>query len=419
MSEYQLSYTAEDINRRLGLAGDAIAYTPQTLTNEQKIQARENIGAYTYYHTLREEVGVSHEAMNTEYIWGLYRALMEEYPGKVQELDYSIGDFEQHAYVISTGEYPVGLYATRGSADEHIKKPKYLIMSAVDGNERKTALSTYRFIRDVLRGHNVPKFIKEDAIISVMPVGVPYAFDLFGRKNENGVYIERNFDADWTPTTASGVNPGAYATSEKETQAISNWLRDNSGADLYISVHNNSVVHELVTLVGAPNDATTDAAKKIAMRGIGKVIPYWRDVIGYSTFMSVNGEYKDVDGDGDKEFVIEKKDVIFANSASMDLNGTSVSFAQKVLGIPSFVLELSSYYGDYPDWLENKTEYPAESIAMGAEALGNILLEFYGQTVSVPPSRFTNVTPTYKGEVILTKNSTTESQFYNMEVQFA
>lgn len=44
MSEYQLSYTAEDINRRLGLAGDAVTYAPQTLNEKQKAQARANIG---------------------------------------------------------------------------------------------------------------------------------------------------------------------------------------------------------------------------------------------------------------------------------------------------------------------------------------------------------------------------------------
>lgn len=44
-TEYKLSYTAEQIDERLGVAGNAVTYTPQTLSEEQKAQARENIGA--------------------------------------------------------------------------------------------------------------------------------------------------------------------------------------------------------------------------------------------------------------------------------------------------------------------------------------------------------------------------------------
>jgi len=43
--EYTLSYTASDIDERLGKAGDAVLCTEQSLTDGQKIQARENIGA--------------------------------------------------------------------------------------------------------------------------------------------------------------------------------------------------------------------------------------------------------------------------------------------------------------------------------------------------------------------------------------
>lgn len=44
-NEYKLSYTASEIDNRLGIAGNAILYTEQTLTEEQKAQARANIGA--------------------------------------------------------------------------------------------------------------------------------------------------------------------------------------------------------------------------------------------------------------------------------------------------------------------------------------------------------------------------------------
>lgn len=44
MADYTLSYDAQDIDERLRLAGSSILFTEQTLTEEQKAQARMNIG---------------------------------------------------------------------------------------------------------------------------------------------------------------------------------------------------------------------------------------------------------------------------------------------------------------------------------------------------------------------------------------
>jgi lysophospholipase L1-like esterase len=43
-NEHELSYTAEEIDERLGLAGSSVLFTEQTLTEEQKAQVRANIG---------------------------------------------------------------------------------------------------------------------------------------------------------------------------------------------------------------------------------------------------------------------------------------------------------------------------------------------------------------------------------------
>lgn len=42
---YELQYAAAEIDRRLGMAGNAILYTEQALTEDQKARARANIGA--------------------------------------------------------------------------------------------------------------------------------------------------------------------------------------------------------------------------------------------------------------------------------------------------------------------------------------------------------------------------------------
>lgn len=44
-TEYKLSYTAQEIDEKLGMVDNAVLYTPQTLTEERQAQARENIGA--------------------------------------------------------------------------------------------------------------------------------------------------------------------------------------------------------------------------------------------------------------------------------------------------------------------------------------------------------------------------------------
>ena len=45
MPEYKLSYTANEINERLGKINNAVLYTEHALTDEQKVQSRANINA--------------------------------------------------------------------------------------------------------------------------------------------------------------------------------------------------------------------------------------------------------------------------------------------------------------------------------------------------------------------------------------
>ena len=349
----------------------AVLYEEQELTEAQQAQARANIGVSTYYNTEREELGIDGENVNAAYIFGLYDALMAEHPDNVQknEVHNDDGTFTNYEYVISTGEYNTsGLFGEVYGSDHHIKKPKYLVLSAIHGRERKTAFSTYRFIRDVVSGHNVPKAFADGAIIHVMPVGNPLGFDAFSRGNDNDVDINRNFMSN---------------APEKETQAIKNWLNANIDAELFIDVHNSGTVNEIVAIFGAHDNDVADTTKKVALRGIDRIIPHWRDVIGYP--LTLKAPYLDENGktakDENGNTLTKDMPVIFSYSVSTteSLAGTVLCYASNVLGIPSLSVELSTYYGDYAEWEANPHEYPPETIAMGAEAIGNILLEFYEQ----------------------------------------
>ncbi len=44
-TEYKLSYTAQEIDERLGEIDNIVKYTEQVIAEEQKEQARTNIGA--------------------------------------------------------------------------------------------------------------------------------------------------------------------------------------------------------------------------------------------------------------------------------------------------------------------------------------------------------------------------------------
>lgn len=60
MNEYELSYTAQDIDKKLGEIDKAILYESQYLTEEQQIQARTNIGAVSM-EEVEELLGIEEE----------------------------------------------------------------------------------------------------------------------------------------------------------------------------------------------------------------------------------------------------------------------------------------------------------------------------------------------------------------------
>lgn len=291
---------------------------------------------------------------------------------RVKKIEYKIDDsFSNYVYEITTGDYPYGAYSeSYGDDSKRINKPKYLLLGSIHGTERQTTLSTYRFIRDVLSGHNVPHSFREGTIISVMPVGTPSAFDAFTRKNGDGVDINRNFNSD---------NPA------KETQAIMNWLADNQDADLFIDFHNSGVLNEKVVVLGLPDNSITDTAKKVALRGLDRVIPFWRGVMKYPDKIEAENAKNE----------IGYWPVIYAYSAFIEIAGAALTYAQEVFGISSIAIEAASFAGNRSEWLgdeekgiiSNQQNYSSngiiEAISMGAEALGNILIEFYAQSSEV------------------------------------
>ena len=341
----------------------------------------------TYYHTEREELGVSHDYINeqgADYVYGLYDALMTKYPDYVQMTDLKSNDGTPtlREYVITYNTE--GYYTDKYDPDDPARKPKYLIMSGIHGSERKAVFSAYRFIRDVLNGHNVPDAFRNGVVLHVLPVANPTGFKANSYENEDGVNINRNFDWDWEVRDGSGD----YAMSELETQAIANWMADNKDAVAFIDCHNSIILNENVMISGSPDNDEADRVKRAAMRGVDRIIPYWRDVIGYkSAGVPVPDEKGYPIRDENGKLVTEQKPVIFSYSVTANIKGGAFNYAQNVVGIPSIALEMLTYYGDARTMDEEESEgiykYQPEVIAMGAEAIGNVLIELFSEASEV------------------------------------
>lgn len=378
-----------------GGSDNAVLFTPQELTDEQKAQARKNIDAALdapdYYHTEREELGVGHDAINTDYVYGLYDALMAQYPDYVEKksLTASDGSVVLYEFVITCNTE--GHYTSRDKSNP-ARRPKYLIQSAIHGSERNTAFSVYRFVRDVLSGHNVPSAFRDGAVLHVIPVVNPTGFDAFKYEKANGVNINHNFDWNWQEGKAKeqalidkGGKPWIYGDNvadQPETQAIAKWMHENSDALAFIDCHNSGILNENVMIMGSPNNDDADRVVRAAMRGVDRVIPYWRDVIGYPDVEAP------VSRNDDGTYNTKVKPVIFSYSVFDDIDGGAFSYAQHVVGIPGFGLEMLCFRGNFSEWWDydkdaGKPSYQPEVIAMGAEALGNILIELFSESSEV------------------------------------
>ena len=390
MSELKTIRFPGDAEPRVIVDGAAVHFDkPQGLSPEKQAQARENIGvSEDYYITTREDMGVASILdINKEYVWGLYDALAAKHPDKVRkyEIHNNDGTFTNYAYEISTGDYSTtGSFMIYADEPDSINKPKYLLSSGMHGNEAINTLYLYRFIRDVLEGHNVPNSFREGAILHVLPVITPSGLGGTTPTNDKGVNIQQNFNWKWgeRESDVKGTKP----ESEKETQAVVNWVTAHSKfatsptatpAALWVDLHNSTMTTEPAIVVGCAGEEI-DTAKHIFLRGINKVIPFWREDPSYPE-RSVAREYV-LDKDKNQWVLqdVEKK-LIYSYSVTFPGLGTNYGYATNVLGIPTIELEITALIGDFTDAWADTRPVQAENVAMGAEILGNALIEFHEQ----------------------------------------
>ena len=336
---------------------------PSNSTDAANKQYVDNATA-DYYHTERTPFENA-DNLKTEDIYELYLGL-----GAVENTlcDFSGEETNLKEFVFTIGDYNT---STVWGIPDEVHKPTFLVTSGIHGDEITAVLATYRFFADLANGKNLPTYLAEGAIFKVVPLVNPNGFDLRTRGNANGVNLNRNFDYQWQEYPLSAHDDGEWnnysgesVASEAETQAITNWLFANKDAAVLFDMHSSTYLDEYAGLMGSKKSLAVTKAKKVALRGLDKVVPYWKSLL--DDYSGITFHYSScLDGYNGKPVI-----------------GGLVYYAAEGLGIPGFAVEcVSNTTTKVIDGIRKITEErpTADIVAIGAEVLGNMLLETYKQ----------------------------------------
>ena len=311
-------------------------------------QLLEPLGKCDTFYTTESNVD---NIATTAGIHALYDALVTKHPDYISK--NILGQNSEGAsiceYVFTSGDY--NDVVTQRPKDDIKPKPTILILSGVHGYERSAVMATYQFFRDMADYSPVLYPLREGITFRVIPVVTPYAFDHDKRVNENGVNINRNFNFNWSLTANDGNDySGEAAADQAETQIVQAWFETNASATFFVDHHNSGYENEVSMVSGLNTDEKVTELKGMYLQGVGKVIPYWRKT-GFAA------------------------DSVYAYTGFIGGKAMSTDYAQNI-GIPSICLETS--------WNQNATgHHSAATIAVGAEAFGNMLLETYAKITNL------------------------------------
>lgn len=129
-------------------------------------------------------------------------------------------------------------------------KPRIRLTGGIHGSEIISSEIMIYFIRYLVENYATDSDIKslvDSRYIAIIPVLNPDGLAVAGRRNDNGVDLNRNFDANWT----GGSGHGSGSFSEPESQA----LRDFS---IEQNFHLSITFHSGAVLVNIPFDYKKD-----------------------------------------------------------------------------------------------------------------------------------------------------------------
>ncbi len=132
-------------------------------------------------------------------------------------------------------------------------KPRIRLTGGIHGSEIISSEIMIYFIRYLVENYNVKDTDNEitklidSRYIAIIPVLNPDGLAVAGRRNDNGVDLNRNFDANW----ASGSGHGTEAFSEPESQALRKFSLEQN-------FHLSVTFHSGAVLVNIPFDYRKD-----------------------------------------------------------------------------------------------------------------------------------------------------------------
>ena len=176
------------------------------------------------------------QTMTSAQVYSLFDELVTNNTGYLTKTE--LGDDEWGNEMAIYNAVPV-----QPNASYPTKMPKVFVNCGIHGYEHVPPIVLYLFIKALCEDWNsdpLLNVLRHEVEIHVIPVANPSGFNAYTRKNANGIDLNRNFeagfkaDADPSATDYSGTT----ALSEKETQYIYNWLKNNKDTDLAIDFHN-------------------------------------------------------------------------------------------------------------------------------------------------------------------------------------
>lgn len=202
------------------------------------------------------KVGSELQATNFAEIYSRYDTLVSAYPNNMSKklLGYGTATDGSADTTLPIYEYTFAPLVGNGQYsleyEGEIPFPNYtkkiILTSGVHGREKISVEAVYKFIENVCKGENSQfASLASNFVIKIIPLVNPFSYDDFSRLNKRGVNINRNLGYSWdNQDIHDATDKGSAAYSEKESQILRDWMRENSDAILYVDAHDSMYASE-------------------------------------------------------------------------------------------------------------------------------------------------------------------------------
>lgn len=219
------------------------------------------------------KVGTELKATKFAEIYSRYDTLVSAYPNNMSKklLGYGTATDGNDDTTLPIYEYTfnplVGHGKNQTIYEGEIPFPNYtkkiILTSGVHGREKISVEAVYKFMENVCKGENSQfASLASNFVIKVIPLVNPFSYDDFSRLNKRGVNINRNLGYSWdNQDIHDATDKGSAAYSEKESQILRDWLRENSDAILFIDAHDSMYSSQYANVAAYVCSADDDILK--------------------------------------------------------------------------------------------------------------------------------------------------------------